>query len=176
MKDIGSSIAFCLRGHTSNRDAIGTAITVEAGTLRQTKYLQAGSGFLAQHSKELFFGLGNPEGTIRAVYPLAKRVNSGIQRLAGKPPHRNRGGALLNCGQTLRCNSRGLYAGRPFAGGGTAAFTGRHLAHRTLESASVFPARSCRQHTGTSLIFTAASCCSTFGQHGAILPRSVGGY
>ena len=67
MKDIGSSIAFCLRGHTSNRDAIGTAITVEAGTLRQTKYLQAGSGFLAQHSKELFFGLGNPEGTIRAV-------------------------------------------------------------------------------------------------------------
>jgi Flp pilus assembly protein TadD/peroxiredoxin len=67
MKDIGSSIAFRLRGHTSNRDAIGTAITVEAGTLRQTKYLQAGSGFLAQHSKELFFGLGNPQGAIRAV-------------------------------------------------------------------------------------------------------------
>jgi len=51
MKDIGSSIAFCLRGHTSNRDAIGTAITVEAGTLRQTKYLQAGSGFLASTPK-----------------------------------------------------------------------------------------------------------------------------
>jgi Flp pilus assembly protein TadD/peroxiredoxin len=67
MKDIGKSIAFRLRGHTSNRDAIGTAITVETGTLRQTKYLQAGSGFLAQHSKELFFGLGNPEGAIRAV-------------------------------------------------------------------------------------------------------------
>jgi Flp pilus assembly protein TadD/peroxiredoxin len=67
MKNIGSSIAFRLRGHTSNRDAIGTAVTVEVGTHRQTKYLQAGSGFLAQHSKELFFGLGNPEGTIRAV-------------------------------------------------------------------------------------------------------------
>jgi Flp pilus assembly protein TadD/peroxiredoxin len=67
MKDIGSSIAFRLRGHTSNRDAIGTAITVESGTHRQTKYLQAGSGFLAQHSKDLYFGLGNPEGAIRAV-------------------------------------------------------------------------------------------------------------
>jgi tetratricopeptide (TPR) repeat protein/peroxiredoxin len=35
--------------------------------MRQTKYLQAGSGFLAQHSKEVFFGLGKEEGTIRAT-------------------------------------------------------------------------------------------------------------
>ena len=66
MKDIGHSIAFRLRGHTSNRDAIGAAVTVEAETLRQTRYLQAGTGFLAQHSKELFFGLGNTEGKVRA--------------------------------------------------------------------------------------------------------------
>nr|WP_257030974.1 FG-GAP-like repeat-containing protein [Edaphobacter lichenicola] len=62
MKDIGASIAFRLRGTKSNRDAIGTAITVKAGTLSQTKYLQAGSGFLAQHSKEVFFGVGKSEG------------------------------------------------------------------------------------------------------------------
>jgi Flp pilus assembly protein TadD/peroxiredoxin len=67
MKDLGDSISFRLRGHKSNRDAIGAAITVETGTLRQTKYLQAGSGFLAQHSKELFFGVGKPEGIIRAT-------------------------------------------------------------------------------------------------------------
>ncbi|PWT84034.1 MAG: hypothetical protein C5B58_05420, partial [Acidobacteria bacterium] len=67
MNDLGDSIAFRLRGHGSNRDGIGAAITVETGTLRQTKYLQAGSGFLAQHSKELFFGVGKPEGTIRAT-------------------------------------------------------------------------------------------------------------
>ena len=67
MRDIGQSIAFRLRGHTSNRDAIGAAITIESGTLRQTKYLQAGTGFLAQHSKEVFFGVGKPEGTIRAT-------------------------------------------------------------------------------------------------------------
>ncbi|MEA2257920.1 MAG: hypothetical protein QOJ51_745, partial [Acidobacteriaceae bacterium] len=67
MKDIGRSISFRLRGRKSNRDAIGAAVTVEAGTLRQTKYLQAGSGFLAQHSKEIFFGLGRPEGSVRAT-------------------------------------------------------------------------------------------------------------
>jgi len=67
MKDLGPSIAFRLRGHASNRDAIGAAITVETGTLRQTKYLQAGSGFLAQHSKEMFFGLGNAGQPVRAT-------------------------------------------------------------------------------------------------------------
>ena len=67
MKDLGASIAFRLRGTKSNRDAIGAAITLEGGDLRQTKYLQAGSGFLAQHSKEVFFGVGKPVGTIRAT-------------------------------------------------------------------------------------------------------------
>lgn len=67
MKDIGHSIAFRLRGHTSNRDAIGAAITVETGAHRQIKYLQAGSGFLAQHSKELFFGVGEVTAPVRAT-------------------------------------------------------------------------------------------------------------
>jgi Flp pilus assembly protein TadD/peroxiredoxin len=67
MKDIGSSIAFRLRGRQSNRDAIGTAVTVGADAHRQTKYLQAGTGFLAQHSKELFFGVGSAEGKIKAT-------------------------------------------------------------------------------------------------------------
>ncbi|HEX3469908.1 MAG TPA: ASPIC/UnbV domain-containing protein, partial [Silvibacterium sp.] len=67
IKDLGHSIAFRLRGQKSNRDAIGAAITVEAGSLRQTKYLEAGSGFLAQHSKEIFFGVGKQEGTVQAT-------------------------------------------------------------------------------------------------------------
>ena len=58
MPEVGNSIAFRLRGSKSNRDAIGAAVTVTSGDLRQTKYLQAGSGFLSQHTKELFFGLG----------------------------------------------------------------------------------------------------------------------
>ena len=67
MKDIGHSIAFRLRGQKSNRDGIGTAITLEAGNLRQTKSLQAGSGFLAQHTKEIFFGVGKPESKLQAT-------------------------------------------------------------------------------------------------------------
>ncbi len=65
MKELGHSIAFRLRGGKSNRDAIGAAITVESEGRRQTKYLQAGSGFLSQHSKELFFGVGQAQGTVR---------------------------------------------------------------------------------------------------------------
>jgi Flp pilus assembly protein TadD/peroxiredoxin len=67
MTEIGDSISFRLQGVKSNRDSIGTAVTVETGKLRQTKYLQAGSGFLSQHSKELFFGLGEGDGIIRAM-------------------------------------------------------------------------------------------------------------
>jgi tetratricopeptide (TPR) repeat protein len=67
MKELGQSIAFRLQGKKSNRDGIGTSITIAAGALRQTKYLQAGSGFIAQHSKEIFFGVGQPEGAIRAT-------------------------------------------------------------------------------------------------------------
>jgi Flp pilus assembly protein TadD len=67
MKTLGASIGFRLRGHQSNRDAIGAAITVETPGLRQTKYLQAGSGFLAQHSKEVFFGIGDAGKVTRVV-------------------------------------------------------------------------------------------------------------
>ncbi len=67
MHDLGGSIAFRLRGRKSNRDAIGTTITLEAGAIRQTKYLQAGSGFLAQHAKELFFGVGKTESALTAT-------------------------------------------------------------------------------------------------------------
>jgi len=82
MQDIGRSIVFRLRGQKSNRDAIGAAVTLEAGALRQTKYLQAGSGFLAQHSKEIFFGVGKQEGPIRAEI----RWPSGLsQKFEGLP-------------------------------------------------------------------------------------------
>jgi len=65
MKDPPPSIAFRLRGVGSNRDAIGAVITIETETGRQTRSLQAGSGFLSQHSKEVFFGLGEAKGPVR---------------------------------------------------------------------------------------------------------------
>jgi tetratricopeptide (TPR) repeat protein/peroxiredoxin len=67
MEGVGNTIAFRLCGQKSNRDAIGSALTVEAGTHKQTKYLQAGSGFLSQHTKDLSFGLGKNDGHARAT-------------------------------------------------------------------------------------------------------------
>jgi len=82
MTQLGPAIAFRLRGKTSNRDAIGAAVTVETEWGRQTRLLQAGSGFLAQHSKELFFGLGEAKGPVAA----AIRWPSGLeQRLRDLP-------------------------------------------------------------------------------------------
>jgi Flp pilus assembly protein TadD/peroxiredoxin len=76
IEHIGNSVAIRLRGQRSNRDAIGASVTIEAEGQQQTKYLQAGSGFLAQHSKELFFGVGTEEsavhGTIRWPSGLAQ--------------------------------------------------------------------------------------------------------
>lgn len=66
MADLSPAIAFRLIGKRSNRDAIGAAVTVETPWGRQTRFLQAGSGFLAQHSKELFFGLGETKGPVTA--------------------------------------------------------------------------------------------------------------
>jgi Flp pilus assembly protein TadD/peroxiredoxin len=67
MREIGGSIAVRLQGTKSNRDAIGAAVTIEAEGRKQTKYLQAGSGFLSQHSKEIFFGVGRATGMVNAT-------------------------------------------------------------------------------------------------------------
>ncbi len=66
IEDLPPSISFRLQGTKSNRDAIGAAVTIETPAGRQTRMLQAGSGFLSQHSKDLFFGLGETKGPVRA--------------------------------------------------------------------------------------------------------------
>ncbi len=65
------SIAFELRGTQSNRDAIGARIEVDG----QTKWLEAGSGFLSQHSKRLIFGLGANQTVkeVRITWPSGTR-------------------------------------------------------------------------------------------------------
>jgi tetratricopeptide (TPR) repeat protein/peroxiredoxin len=64
--DLPPSISFRLLGTKCNRDAIGAAVTVETSAGRQTRVLQAGSGFLSQHSKDVFFGLGDTKGPVHA--------------------------------------------------------------------------------------------------------------
>ena len=84
--DLPSSITVRLRGTKSNRDAIGAAVTIETEAGRQTKLLQAGSGFLSQHSKELFFGLGAIKG--RSTQPFAGPADSSSSGANCRPRHK----------------------------------------------------------------------------------------
>ncbi|HKD73541.1 MAG TPA: FG-GAP-like repeat-containing protein, partial [Candidatus Acidoferrum sp.] len=84
MPELGAAIVFRLTGKKSNRDAIGAAVTVESETGMQIRMVQAGSGFLAQHTKELFFGLGAAKLPVQATV----RWPSGeTQRLKDLPPN-----------------------------------------------------------------------------------------
>ncbi len=58
MSPLPPSIRFALQGSTSNRDAIGAVVELTTANGRQRRTVAAGSGFLAQHSKVLSFGLG----------------------------------------------------------------------------------------------------------------------
>ncbi|HXY52413.1 MAG TPA: FG-GAP-like repeat-containing protein [Terriglobales bacterium] len=66
-ENLPPSISFRLRGSKSNRDAIGAVISLQTKSGLQTRTLQAGSGFLSQHSQEIFFGLGESREPVRAT-------------------------------------------------------------------------------------------------------------
>lgn len=53
------AVAIRLTGTRSNRDAIGAAVEVEHAGRRTVAFVQAGSGYLSQHTKALHFGLGD---------------------------------------------------------------------------------------------------------------------
>ncbi len=55
----GRSLALHLTGAESNRDAIGASVEVRHAGGRTIRFVQAGSGYLSQHSKTLHFGLGD---------------------------------------------------------------------------------------------------------------------
>jgi tetratricopeptide (TPR) repeat protein/thiol-disulfide isomerase/thioredoxin len=117
------SITFRLRGSKSNRDAIGAAITVETEAGRQTRFLQAGSGFLSQHSKDVFFGLGAARGGVRASIRWPSGV---VQELRDLPAdHRiwvEEGAApsRMEPFRTQKAGPQGLKPASRAAGDGTA--------------------------------------------------------
>ena len=70
-------------GHLPDYNVFSPAgpVTVEVAGHRQTKYLQAGSGFLSQHTKELFFGLGELKGSVRAAIRWASGLTQEFENL-----------------------------------------------------------------------------------------------
>jgi tetratricopeptide (TPR) repeat protein len=83
-EDLPSAVAFRLQGKKSNRDAIGASITIETSAGRQTRMLQAGCGFLSQHSKDVFFGLGAAGGPVRTSIHWPSGL---VQELRDLPPN-----------------------------------------------------------------------------------------
>ncbi|MGH9407670.1 MAG: FG-GAP-like repeat-containing protein [Terriglobia bacterium] len=80
---LGHSISIKLTGRETNRDAIGASITIYSAGRRQTKFVQAGSGFLAQHSKQIFFGLGDSK---QPVSVTVRWPNGKTQQFENAPP------------------------------------------------------------------------------------------
>ncbi len=94
------SIAVCLRGTKSNRDAIGARVDLQCGNRIITRFLSAGSGYLSQHTKWLHFGLDGaakadsvtvqwPSGTRQELTNLAAgfryRIVEGETQPASEP-------------------------------------------------------------------------------------------
>jgi tetratricopeptide (TPR) repeat protein/peroxiredoxin len=97
ISELPPAISFRLAGEKSNRDAVGARITVETDSGRQTRSLQVGSGFLAQHTKEVFFGLGSAKSLVRATIQWPSGLTQDLRDLAlnhrvwveeGQPPSR----------------------------------------------------------------------------------------
>jgi Flp pilus assembly protein TadD len=59
------SLAIRLTATHGNRDAIGARVEVETPSGKRVRFLGCGSGFLAQHSKELIFGLGSSPQSVK---------------------------------------------------------------------------------------------------------------
>lgn len=94
------SVAFELVGHRSNRDAVGAKVTLQAGAWSRMKEVRSGSGFLSQHTRRIYFGLGadNVISRVRISWPsgagqeLAKvpvdsiiRVEEGAAGFSARP-------------------------------------------------------------------------------------------
>ena len=54
-------------GKQSARDAVGAVVTVEAGGVKQTRYVAGARGYLSQSEKVLTFGLGKADKVDRVT-------------------------------------------------------------------------------------------------------------
>ena len=57
----GNSVAVCVRGVQSSRDAIGTRVTVTVGGRTYVRQFVAGDGYQSKNQQQLVFGIGSSE-------------------------------------------------------------------------------------------------------------------
>ncbi len=87
------AVTLSLKGVRSNRDAIGAWVTLEFDGGKASQGLNAGTGYLCQHTKQLHFGLGNsttakaairwPSGEVETIENLAAEHHYEIVEGAG---------------------------------------------------------------------------------------------
>ena len=82
IRPLPPSISVQLRGTNSNRDAIGAVVRLG----QQMRTVQAGSGFLSQHSKEVSFGLGDAQGPVALEIRWPSGAQQRVENIA--PNHR----------------------------------------------------------------------------------------
>jgi hypothetical protein len=73
-----SWIGLQLAGVKSNRDAIGSKLTLRVGDRKLTRWLTGGSSYLSSHDKRVLFGLGNLNSSHRVEIEIAW-PNGGVQ-------------------------------------------------------------------------------------------------
>ena len=88
------------RRATATRSA--RASRVETDRLRKTKIVQAGSGFLSQHSKELLVGLGAERAHREAHRAMAVGRDAGVHRRAAQQPRPASSKAAASTTEPLR--------------------------------------------------------------------------
>ena len=75
-------IGFELQGTKSNRDAIGSKVTVEVGGIKLVRWVTGGSSYLSSHDKRLLVGLGRlPESA--NIHVEIRWPSGTLQRLSG---------------------------------------------------------------------------------------------
>jgi hypothetical protein len=117
-------IALRLRGTKSNRDGIGARVEVNG----RTQYLNAGSGYLSQHSKQLHFGLGETgDAAVRITWPSGVKqefarlragfryeIEEGSQEVKATPFHERIRRTSRRPGCSIRCLCRNRVRDRDF--------------------------------------------------------------
>ncbi len=142
----GASLAIRLVGTKSNRDAIGARVIVETDRVTRTKIVQAGSGFLSQHSKELLFGLGASRRILKLTvdWPSgSSQVFTDVRpntRLTTHRRRRARGGAIR-----IRSASWAGVEGATYYSAVSVAAQ-RHVAVRALSRSGLLACRSDGDH------------------------------
>jgi hypothetical protein len=80
-------IGFELQGTKSNRDAIGSKITVDAGGVKLVRWATGGSSYLSSHDKRVLVGLGSISDSANLAVDI-RWPNGTQQRLTGLKPGR----------------------------------------------------------------------------------------